>query len=85
MAEIHQQHYLVFIAPDKRGYQESILPIFFMKMYVVGTHKKVLCQSASNEYPQRMFSWRNKKKNEQVLNEKKKSVIWSYAILLKYS
>ena len=32
-----------------------------MKTYVIGTDKRHLSQDASYEYPQHMFSWRDKK------------------------
>ena len=41
----------------------------------MGTHQKRL-RSASNEYPQHMFSWRNKKKY--YLDTPSYFLIWSY-------
>ena len=49
----------IVVLPDKAFFfnQKSIdIAYFFMKRYVVGTHR-----CASNEYSQHRFSWRNKK------------------------
>ena len=46
------------IAPDKRGYPHNVFFFLFL-------HENICCgdwlEGASNEYPQRMFLWRNKK------------------------
>ena len=48
--------------------QVNIFFLFLHKTYVVGTH----CRGASNEYPQHMFSCKNKK-NRNMFGLKKAS------------
>ena len=48
------------IAPDKRGYPHNIF-LISPKNICCGYSLEVSQQGTSNEYPQHMFSWRNKK------------------------
>ena len=72
----------LFIAPDKRG----IYKIFFLFL-----HKNIYCgysleapqTGTSNEYPQHMFSWRNKKIS--VFFCWKNCRIWSYTNCSNYN
>ena len=57
---ISQEMIIISIAPDKRGIQTNnifICPQKHMLWYTL----EVPCQGYSNEYPQHMFSWTNKK------------------------
>ena len=65
------------MAPDKAFIFSQIFLIFFLFL-----HKNILeapWQGASNEYPQHMFSWRNKKNTMRI-----PSLIWSNDTLPKY-
>ena len=44
---------VTFIGLDKGGYPVNI--------FLISPRKHMLCRDPSNEYPQHMFSWRNKK------------------------
>ena len=51
---------IIYIDPDKNGYLVNIFSSFSMKT-CCGYSLEAFPQGASNEYPQHMFSWRNKK------------------------
>ena len=56
----------IFIAPDKRaGISQIFFSDFSMKTYILGT--QYLCLG---EAPEHMFSWRNKKNNNNFLLKK---------------
>ena len=66
------------IAADKILFfsNQNVL-IFFLFLHenlCSGDSFELLCQSASNEYPQHMFSWRNKIKNIYLIPP----LIWRY-------
>ena len=48
------------IAPENMGIYINIAFFFFHENHAMGTHQKCLFK-ASNQDPQQMFSWRNKK------------------------
>ena len=50
----------IIIAPDKRGYPQNIFLISPQNI-CCGYSLEVPLQGTSNEYPQHMFLWRNKK------------------------
>ena len=57
--------------------------LFFHKKVCCGYSSEVPHQGASNEYPQHMFPWRNKKKYQYILAGKKYLYnIWSYIFFL---